>query len=296
MLFGWYIVGYLFLAGAGSGAFFVSECCCVIDAVRKTDSSERLAASVQPGFYAAPCLLLVAGLFLLLDLGNPERVWQIAFAPARSVMSLGAWFVALLTLVSGALAVAGAALPEVPKALQRACCVLGMPLALGTMSYTGILLAGMVGIDFWRSPWLVALFVASSLSTGTSTVLLLDALIAPPSVAIPSALRRAAWAFSFAEACVLAVFLATQYGFSDVARASCDLLLSGELSPAFWGGVCLVGLAAPLAIGAVSHALPERPTVISQTVGVLAGGASLRFCIVSAALYTPLALGAAAVL
>ncbi len=212
------------------------------DAVRKSDASERLARAAQAGFCTAPCLMLVAGLFLLLDLGNAERAWQVLLAPLRSVMSLGAWFVALLTLVSGALAVAGVVLREVPRALQWACCLAGALLALGTMSYTGLLLADMVGIDFWRSPWLVALFVASSLSTGTSVVLLANALLAPPSAELPRSLRRAAAMFSFVEACVLVAFLAVQNGFSETARASCEMLLTGTLSPMFWGGVCVAVL------------------------------------------------------
>ncbi len=98
MLFGWYIVGYLFLAGAGSGAFLVSACCCMWDAARQDDESERLALAAQAGFYAAPCLMLAAVLFLLLDLGNAERAWQVMLAPFQSVMSLGCVLQLLLRL------------------------------------------------------------------------------------------------------------------------------------------------------------------------------------------------------
>ena len=40
-MFGWYIVAYLFLAGAGAGAFFAAACACVWDAVRRSDASSK---------------------------------------------------------------------------------------------------------------------------------------------------------------------------------------------------------------------------------------------------------------
>lgn len=298
MLFGWYIIGYLFLAGAGSGAFFVSACCCIWDALRGSAESEHLALSVQPGFYLAPCFMLVSVLFLLLDLGNAGRAWQIALSPFASIMSLGAWFVGLLTVLSTVLACVGIFLREVPRALLWAGCIVGGMLALGVMSYTGLLLSTMPGIDFWCSPWLVALFVASSLSTGSAVLLLSHALASPPSCVVSPVLRRWAWAFSCVEACVLLVFMATQFGFTETARDSCWLLLSGALAPVFWGCVCALGLAVPIfagsAFGVSPFGLAGKPSEIVSATGVLTGGLALRYCIVAAALYTPLALGVAA--
>ena len=92
MVFGWYIVAYLFLAGAGAGAFFAAACACVWDAVRRSDASEKLTRTCQAGFYAAPCLMALAGMFLLLDLGNVERVWLVAFTPFQSVLSARGWW------------------------------------------------------------------------------------------------------------------------------------------------------------------------------------------------------------
>ncbi len=293
MLFSGYIVGYLFLAGAGSGAFFVSACCCIGDAVWKTEGSERLVRSTQMGFCVAPCLVLLASLLLLLDLGNAERVWLVATMPFQSVMSAGAWFVALFTLVSGGLAVAALLVREVPRALLWACCVVGLLLAAGTMGYTGVLLADMVGIDFWRTPWLVALFVASSLSCGVAAITVLDVALLPPTRAAAPSLWRVACVLTCIEACVLAAFMAVQHGYTETARASCDLLLSGRLSAAFWGGVCAAGLAVPLAAHAVAGRLVPAPAAhLVASAGVLVGGLLLRYCVIAAALYTPLALSA----
>ena len=133
VVFGWCIVAYLFLAGAGSGAFLVSSSACVWDAVRRTDASERVVRSCQHGFLAAPILMVLAGLFLLLDVGNVERVWFVLLSPLQSVMSAGAWFVALLTIVSGALAALALVVREVPRPLLWAACALGWLCAHGVM-------------------------------------------------------------------------------------------------------------------------------------------------------------------
>ena len=296
MLFSGYIVGYLFLAGAGSGAFFVAVCCCVVDALSKSRESERVVTWAQAGFYLAPCLMVVASMFLLLDLGNAERAWQVVLSPFRSVMSVGAWFVALFTFVSAALAIAAMICREVPRALMWFCCTVGALLAVGTMSYTGLLLADMVGIDFWRSPLLVVLFVASSLSCGVHAILLVCCFAMSPSRGVPRALKRTAGICSFAEACVLVAFMFAQYGYSASAAMSCDLLLTGSLSPVFWGGVCVAGLLVPCACAVFSRVLPLRSATMVSAIGALAGGLSLRYCIVLAALYAPLALSAVGVM
>ncbi|MBC5585314.1 polysulfide reductase NrfD [Eggerthella sp. NSJ-70] len=292
MVFGWYIVAYLFLAGAGAGAFCAAACACAWDAVRRSDASERLARTCQAGFYAAPCLVVLAALFLLLDLGNAQRAWLVLATPLQSVMSVGAWLVALLVAVSGAVAVRGLTASEVPRSLLGACCAVGVPCALGVMGYTGLLLSDLVSIDFWHTPWLIALFVASSLSCGIAAIVALDAALAPPSYVVSRGLWRAGAVLGCVEAAVLAVFLVVQSGFTDTARASCELLLSGALAPAFWGGVCAVGLALPLAAHAAGSLLPERAAMLGSSLGVLVGGLLLRYCIVAAAFFTPLALGA----
>lgn len=292
MVFGFYIVAYLFLAGTGAGAFFVSAGACIGDAVNRSDASERLARTCQAGFYVAPCLMVLAALFLLLDLGNVERAWLVATTPLQSVLSVGAWLVALLVAISATLAICGLVAASVPRAVLWMCCAAGGLVALGVMGYTGLLLSDMVSVDLWRTPWLVALFVVSSLSCGAAAILALDAIFAPSSCEVSRTLWRAAAVLGCIEATVLAAFLVAQSGFSETARASCELLVGGALAPVFWAGVCAMGLAAPLALHAAARMLPRRAAMLASSLGVLAGGLLLRYCVVAAALFTPLALGA----
>ena len=236
--------------------------------------------------------MALSALFLLLDVGNIERVWLVATMPFQSVMSVGAWLVALLTAVSGALAVYALATNDVPKPLLWAGCVTGWAIALGVMCYTGLLLSDMVSIDFWHTPWLIALLAVSSLSCGVAFIVGLDSVLAPPSYEVPSVLWRAGVVLGCVETFLLAAFLLSQSGFTETARASCEVLLTGALAPIFWGGVCAVGLAMPLIAHAASRLLPTKAVMLGSSLCVLGGGLLLRYCVVAAAAFTPMALSA----
>lgn len=292
MIFGWNIIAYLFLAGAGAGMFFVAASSCMGDVLQKSDAAGRAVRTCQVGFFAAPCLMALAGLFLLLDVGNAQRVWLVFTMPFQSVLSVGAWLVVVLTLVAGTLAACGLLFGTPPRSIQWACCVIGWVCALGVMCYTGLLLSDMASIDFWHTPWLIVLFVVSSLSCGIAIIAGLDAVFAPPSFPVSRRVWRGGAVLGAIEVGVLAAFMIAQGSFTETARASCDLLTGGTLAPLFWGGVCAVGLAAPLILHAASGLLSKRAAIIGSSLCVLSGGLLLRYCLIAAALYTPLALGA----
>lgn len=134
--------------------------------------------------------------------------------------------------------------------------------------------------------------MASSLSCGAAVIVGLDAALSPPSCEVSRVAWGAGAVLGCIEAAVLVAFLAVQSGYTQTARASCEALLAGSLALTFWVGVCAVGLAVPLALHAVGRLLPGRAAMMASSLGVLAGGLLLRYCIVAAASFTPLALGA----
>ena len=216
------------------------------------------------------------------------------FTPFQSVLSVGAWLVALLTAVSGALAVWALVASKVPRAALWTCCVLGGACALGVMGYTGLLLSDMVSIDFWHTPWLIALFMASSLSCGIACALAL-AQITGAASAFGAMLGRLAAidaAVIVVEAAIVAVFVyaASQAGAplsngTELAAAqSVRELVQGSNAQLFWGCFAVLGLAVPFALDVVL-ALRRRPlpgVVLFASACVLAGGFVMRFCVVAA--------------
>lgn len=288
MLFSWYIIAYLFLAGAGSGAFLVASACCVADARLLTPQSARLTAAVQPAFYVAPALMVLAVLFLFADLGFSPRVILLVGNPFQSIMSMGAWMVALLTIISVALALSSAA-ARPPRAVQLVCMVGGSLVAVGTMTYTGLLLCGLPSVDFWGTGWLPALFVVSSVSCGTAVIVLADAVLRSS----PLGTSRGPWHMAgwclLAEALALAAFMASRQVAGGLALESARLLILGELAPTFLLVPVGMGLVLPAALHlGGSRRIPARTSRLAASVGVLAGGLGLRYCLVAAALLSPL--------
>ncbi len=284
MIFSWYIVVYLFLAGAGAGAFFIASCCCVVDAVSLTPRTARLVAAVQPAFYITPICMVLAVLLLFADLGFSDRVLLLLNNPYQSIMSVGAWMVALLTGLS--LLFAGlSATSRISQGVQWFFMISGAVLAFGTMTYTGLLLSALPSVDFWNTGWLTALFVASALSCGCAAIVLADGALHGS----PSGTSRGPWRISAAclitEATVLFLFIASRQIAGGLSLESTQLLLLGELAPTFW----LVPVGIGLVIPAVLHLhagrrLSVRASRLLSSLATLVGGFGLRYCIVAAAI------------
>lgn len=290
MLFSWYVIAYLFLAGAGSGAFFLAAVCCMVDAVALTPRTARLTAAVQPAFYLAPVITLAGILFLLFDIGAPERITFLLLNPVQSIMSVGAWLVALLFAVSTMLAIAGAGV-RIPRNFQFACMALGTMLALGVMTYTGLLLSTLPSVEFWATAWLPALFVASSLSCGAAIIILADAVIHGSPAGTSRGPWRIAGVLLAVEIAVLVCFLISRQLAGNLALQSVQQLAFGALAAPFWLAVVGLGLVLPAALHVtVGKRVPLRMARMAASLGVLAGGLALRYCIVAAALTSPLEL------
>ena len=298
VVFSGFIVGYLFLAGTGAGAFAVAMGVCAWDAWRPTPRGEAVVRAVQPALAAAPVLVVAGALMLLADLGSLEGAARVLAQPPRSVMAVGAWLVAALALASGAVAALGAMRRPGSPALARGCALVGVVAAAGVMAYSALLLSDAVAVDFWRTPWLVALFVASSLSCGAALVVAGAVLVPPRGLdarareAAADALWRLAGALACMELAVLALFLASRGLSTEWARASCALLLTGELAGAFWGGVVGAGGVVPLGLHLMAGRLGGARSgwMLASAAGVLAGGLALRWCVIAAAVVAPLTL------
>ncbi|MDD6786402.1 MAG: polysulfide reductase NrfD [Eggerthellales bacterium] len=286
MPFGSYVVVYLFLAGAGAGAFFLAACGAFYDAARATDASEDIRENLSGGFLAAPPLLALGALCLLLDLGSPQRALLVLANPLVSVMSFGAWCLLLLTVASVAVAALGLA-EKFPPAFMRTGCLVGLVLSPLVMAYTGVLLCTMVSVDFWNTPLLAVLFVCSSLSTGFAASTLANTLMKPLTRISPRAMGKLARLFHAAETVALIAFLASRFFATAAAQGSCVELLAGTAAPIFWCGVVVCGLLVPLVVSA-GHAriamLPAGRIIVASC--SLIGGLALRYGIVAAATYT----------
>ncbi len=128
------------------------------------------------GEVLAIAALVVAGLFIIVDLGQPGRVLNVLLYPSpRSLMfwdmlSLGGYLAINLVLVATALLTEKHGLPVrwvTPLAY------LSIPWAVSIHTVTAFLYAGLPGRPFWETAVLAPRFLASAFASGPSLLLLI---------------------------------------------------------------------------------------------------------------------------
>lgn len=173
----------LFLAAMGAGAFMFAVAIDFAD-TRKNRTVSTIGALV------APWPAIIGVLLLVVDLGNPQRFWEMVlkrhaggaltlqspylqFNPG-SVMSYGTWLLVFFITIS--LVYIVAALLAYPfkwgEVLKKIVGVAGLPFALGVTLYTGVLLSGTANV-LWNTWLLPILFVISAMVTGIASIVLI---------------------------------------------------------------------------------------------------------------------------
>jgi formate-dependent nitrite reductase membrane component NrfD len=236
-------------------------------------------------------LLLVGTLFLLLDLGRPERFWRAFFRARTSWISRGCFFITLLIVLGGLnvwleLTSGGSAggLSWLLQAVAAAA-------AVAVMIYTGFVLAPSPAIPFWNSTFFPIIFFAYSLLAGIDFLILASPILPDPAIDI-ARLERVQ--FGLAVACLLLVMshLSVMSSSAVAARRSIQLLTRGRWALPFIGGVIGVGLIVPLLVAWPVLWHPTFSTMFAVTAALallrLLGDYLFRFLVIRAGLYDPL--------
>ena len=281
-----YIVPYFFVGGIAGGSYFIATMLHWLG--RPEDQS-----IARLGFITAAIGVMISGLLLIVDLGQPLRFWHMLIQSEKfplpilkpwSPMSIGSWallFLGLFATLSaiGALAYEGrlrfrraAALYE--GTLGRIISAIGAFFGFFIAGYTGVLLS-VTNRPIWAdTTWLGALFLISAASTAAATLILLAHWRVKAGYEHPT-VRWLTWFDGWVlilELVLIALFLVS---LGEVAR----VWLS-------WRGVLLVllvivtGILIPLAL----HFRPDwfraswrGRSVVTGAVLVLIGGFFLRF-------------------
>lgn len=259
---------------------------------------ETLRPFLGPAYGAGLAAVLLGMFCLMADLGRPDRLLALFLAPSPSYIAVGAYLLTALVLCAAPLvglwAFGASRLPLWLVAGARVGCLVA---AGAVMAYTGLFLASLPAVPFWNSPWLAALFVASSASAGLA--LLVGAVVLGPSPgAFSVTLRLVSRADALvvaAEAVVLVALLAAALAAGGAGGESAVTLLAGRLALAFWPIAVALGLAVPLLADLlVRDATPRLALAVSLC--TLAGGLALRWCVVRAGAAPDMAASVAAAL
>lgn len=284
---------YLFLAGAGAGAYLVG--------VAAGRLGEKYRALVKPGIFLGAPLVALGSLLLVVDLGNPLRAPLAFLRPQSSMISLGIIVISVF-IVLGALHIAALLFKQV-KLSEGALRWLGTInafFALGTAIYTGLLLGVVKAVPFWNTPMLPLLFLVSAVSTGTGAVLLAVGLwrwVTPKAVEAEQAevtesvhgLSRIDVGFVVTELLVLFFLILIMVGSRSTAAESARYVVTGGYAAAFWLGVVVIGLVVPAVLEAWTLTRGKGLSVarlldMGVVVGLclLVGGIVLRYTILAA--------------
>lgn len=275
---GWLVITYLFLGGAGAGLFLISI---YID---------HTAAGVL-----GLVVLLLGTVLLLLDLGRPERFWRAFLHPQSSWISRGCFFI-ILVVVCGGLETAvrlsgiGAPLGTAAGTVSIVARSVGAAAAILVMVYTGFVLAPSPAIPFWNSAFFPIIFFAYSLLAGIDILILSSPLLPGPALDL-AFLERAQNYLAVACLILLLSHLSIMSGSAVAARESIRLLTRGKWAPLFLGGVVGAGLIIPLVF--VAFAGRSGMEAVFAVTAVLAllrlfGDYLFRFLVIRAGMYDPL--------
>lgn len=274
------VVWYLFLAGTGAGVYLVSL----------GNKLFRKDASLQNiGYLCGPALVAIGTGFLLLDLGRPLWAFLAILRPLSSMISIGTIILSLF-LVLGLVQIYQNLYRK--KETSRVLDFVGFFLAIGTATYTGLLLGVVKAIPFWNSPVLLPLlFLASALSSGigfTLLILVITKKICSEKIAntLPSIVRLDIGLILF-EITVLSIILFLAHQAGGASAMSVAILLNGFFALPFWGLVIGIGLILPLLLEILDHSHKENVLLICG-LALLIGGVALRYSIVFAGVFVPL--------
>lgn len=275
---GWLVITYLFLGGAGAGLFLIS---------------------LYIGHAWAGALgllvLLLGTVLLLLDLGRPERFWRAFFHPQTSWISRGCFFITLVIVFGGlevAVRIFGIDLPAGTAAETLSTLVKSVAAAAAVlvMIYTGFVLSPSPAIPFWNSAFFPIVFFAYSLLAGIDILILSSPLLPGPSLDLIFMERLQNY---LALGCLVLLLshLSVMSGSAVAARESIRLLTRGKWAPLFLGGVIGVGLIVPLLVVPLAGKA-DLQTVFAVTAGLavarLFGDYLFRFLVIRAGMYDPL--------
>jgi molybdopterin-containing oxidoreductase family membrane subunit len=121
--------------------------------------------------------LVTAGLFVLVDLGQPGRVMNLALYPAPTSMLfwdavvLGGYLVLNVVLARASLSARRAG--EAPPGWLRPLVYLSIPWAVAIHTVTAFLYAGLEGRPFWLTAILAPRFLSSAFASGPACLVLL---------------------------------------------------------------------------------------------------------------------------
>lgn len=237
--------------------------------------------------YSVSFVLLLVGMgCLLADLGRPQAFYMLFIYPTYSFVSMGTFALAVFFIcLTVALGNSVLELSNRAKRFALILKILGIPLSVFVMVYTGLLLKSVIAVHLWQSVWLPVLFLFSALSCGCGIILLC--------ICFSDNYKGLKyWVRCFSAIDILFVILETLSAVLFLRQIynlyGIDLLLpvmASDVSYLFWFGFVVCGLIIPIIIEIRSFVISktlQKSIFCILALFILAGGLCLRIILVYA--------------
>ncbi len=236
LAFNWMTVVYFFLGGLSAGCYLFS--------VAANYWIKEFKPLARIGALVASISLAIGMLFLLIELGQPFRMWRLftSFNP-RSPVSWGSWFLIIffaLSVVYAWFLIKG----EEEKGKRVA--YIGLPFALAVGTYTAIILTLAPGRELWHTALLPFLFLNGGLISGISLIMLVS--IGRQERALLSKLGKFVAYLVLLELGMIFAEMIVLLAGSTEAVTSAKLLLTGDYWFLFWAVEIFLGALIPVFI------------------------------------------------
>ncbi len=230
-------------------------------------------------------LILMAGkgIFLLIDLGKPERFLKVLSRPFKSWISTSAWVLLLFGLLGAIYCVLLLANGGAASSLVGFLQVISVLLAIFLITYDGFLLAASKGIEAWNTSILPVLYGISSLVAGTGITLVLIREFTDPILLKVNIILLITFAFLVFS--YINVLKKSTIG----ARKSAELLFENYKNP-LWIGLVGIGIVLPLllaGLGLLGLVTLSSTLIIWIALFEVIGSFYLRYLILNIGVYAP---------
>jgi formate-dependent nitrite reductase membrane component NrfD len=236
MAIDWINVAYQFIGGLSVG--------CYIFSVTANYWLKEFKPLAKIGAILAPILVAIGMFLLLIELGQPLRMWRLflSFNP-QSLLSWGSWFLIIFFALS---AIYALLLTKDKEEKAKRYAYIGLPFALGVGIYAALNFAFAPGRELWNTALLPWLFLNGALISGIALVMLFS--LGKQQTEILSKLGKFVAYLVLLELGMVFTEIIVLLAGGTEAVMSAQLLLVGEYRLLFWLVVILLGLLIPVFI------------------------------------------------
>ena len=287
---GLYITAFMFFVGLSAGGLIVSSSATIFDI-------PAFKAVAKPAVILSTVCIILAGLFIIVDLGGPQRILYLLIYPQFQSPLIWDIIVITLYLAVSLLYLSQMAQPVPDQRKMFKLSAVALPCAILVHSVTAWIFGLQIARVGWHSALMAPLFIASALDSGLALLIIVLALLEHFSEykvesKLYISLGGLLAVFVAVDAFfVFSEFLTASYPGEESSMAVLRLLTGGALAPFFWGQLIL-GLAVPFAILARSGTRQRKNLVLLASALVVIGVFYKRIWLLFSSFLVPLVGGA----